>query len=129
MPGKYLLDTNIVINFFRNPVLIQARLTQADEVYASSIVIGELYFGAYKSNLTQANLAQIATFVANNEVLNCDLVTARQFGIIKAQLQAKGRMIPENDIWIAAATLQHGLTLATRDAHFKEVANLSYEVW
>ena len=129
MPGKYLLDTNIVVSFFRNPASIQARLTQADEVYASSIVVGELYFGAYKSNLTQANLAQVELFIANNKVLNCDVDTARQFGIIKAQLQAKGRMIPENDIWIAATTLQHGLVLATRDAHFKEVANLSYEAW
>lgn len=41
----------------------------------------------------------------------------------------KGRMIPENDIWIAASALRHGFTLATRDRHFDEVEALEIEGW
>ena len=42
---------------------------------------------------------------------------------------AKGRPIPENDIWIAAIALQYDLTLITRDTHFGEVDNLKVESW
>jgi tRNA(fMet)-specific endonuclease VapC len=54
----------------------------------------------------------------------CDAATAREYGRIKEILRAKGKPIPENDIWIAAMAVQHGLTLATRDQHFGEVPNL-----
>jgi tRNA(fMet)-specific endonuclease VapC len=129
MNGSFLLDTNIVVAFFRLEASIQNRLAQAGLVYVSSVVLGELYFGAYKSNLQQKNMIQISTFVANSNVLYCNIDTARQYGLIKQQLQDKGRPIPDNDIWIAAVALQHGLTLATRDAHFRAVENLTYEIW
>ncbi|HKP53247.1 MAG TPA: type II toxin-antitoxin system VapC family toxin [Chloroflexia bacterium] len=129
MNGSYLLNTNIVVAFFRLQASIQNRLAQASLVYVSSIVLGELYFGAYKSNLQQRNMAQIDTFVTNSNVLYCDIDTARQYGLIKQQLQDKDRPIPDNDIWIAAVALQHDLTLATRDAHFRAVDNLIYEIW
>ena len=40
-----------------------------------------------------------------------------------------GKPIPENDIWIAALALQHELTLATRDKHFKVVDGLETALW
>jgi tRNA(fMet)-specific endonuclease VapC len=44
-------------------------------------------------------------------------------------LRAKGRPIPENDIWIAAVAKQYDLALFTRDAHFAEVESLRTESW
>jgi len=37
--------------------------------------------------------------------------------------------MPENDIWIAAIALQHGLTLVTRDSHFSEIESLGTAAW
>jgi tRNA(fMet)-specific endonuclease VapC len=62
-------------------------------------------------------------------VLSCDAGTAAQYGEIKNQLRAKGRPLPENDIWIAAIAIQHGLTLVSRDRHFEEIEALPHEVW
>jgi len=62
-------------------------------------------------------------------VLACDQATAREYGQIKARLRAKGRPLPENDIWIAAIARLHGLTLVTRDQHFREVEGLAWEAW
>ncbi len=62
-------------------------------------------------------------------VLNCDAITAQHFGQIKDHLRLKGRLIPDNDVWIAAVAQQYGLPLATRDGHFKEVDGLVLEVW
>jgi tRNA(fMet)-specific endonuclease VapC len=38
-------------------------------------------------------------------------------------------MIPDNDIWVAAAALQAGVTLVSRDSHFSAVDNLSVIAW
>jgi tRNA(fMet)-specific endonuclease VapC len=129
MTGKVLLDTNIVIALFAGEASVQQRLSIADEVFITSIVLGELYYGAQKSVRTEKNIARIDEFAANNTVLWCDIATARQYGIIKSQLRTKGNPIPENDIWIAAVAKDYQLTLVTRDRHFQHVDGLAIEQW
>jgi tRNA(fMet)-specific endonuclease VapC len=129
MSGRYFLDTSIIIALFADDTVVKDKLGEADEVLVSSIAIGELYFGARKSGRVDENLSRIDDFASNGVVLGCDTETARQYGYIKDALRAKGRMIPENDIWIAAIALQHGLTLVSRDSHFDEVENLKTERW
>jgi tRNA(fMet)-specific endonuclease VapC len=127
--GSYLLDTNIVIAFFSGEAAVVERFEQAAEVLLSSIVVGELDFGARKSSRTQQNLERIATLVQQVTVLDCDEDTAHHYGAIKQALLNKGRPIPENDIWIAASALQNDLTLITRDGHFAEIDGLKIEAW
>ena len=129
MGGRYLLDTNVIIALFAGDAALQDRLAMADEIYVPSIAIGELCFGARKSGRPAGNLARIDEFAATNVVLGCDTQTARRYGELEAALQREGRPIPENDIWIAAVALQHGLTLVTNDAHFRAIANLPAESW
>ena len=129
MNGRYLLDTNIIIALFADEAAVKGNLAVADEVFVSSIVIGELCYGAQKSGRAKANLACIDELAANNVVLGCDTNTARRYGEVKNELRVKGRPIPENDIWIAAIALQHDLTLVTRDTHFDEIENLKTTVW
>jgi len=129
MSGRFLLDTNIVIDFFAEDRSVQEHMELAEEVFIPSIVLGELYFGARKSRQTKQNLGRIDRFAARNTVLACNRDTARQYGVIKDALREKGRPIPENDIWIAAIARQNDLTLITRDEHFQEVELLKVEVW
>ena len=129
MSGKYLLDTNIVIALFADESAIKENLAKADDVFVPSIAIGELNFGARKSARSKDNLARIDEFAESNVVLACDTGTAHFYGEIKNTLRVKGHPIPENDIWIAAIALQHGLTLVTRDAHFGEIENLKTVAW
>jgi len=49
MSGKYLLDTNIVIGILANDQLLIERIKNMEEVYIPITVVGELYFGAFKS--------------------------------------------------------------------------------
>jgi tRNA(fMet)-specific endonuclease VapC len=100
MNGKYLLDTNIIVALFADDAAVKSNLTQADEVFISSIAIGELCFGARKSVRVKENLERIDEFIADSVVLGCDIETARRYGEIKNALRMKGRPIPENDIWI-----------------------------
>ena len=129
MIGRFLLDTNIVIALFAKEAVVQANLANAAEVFIPSIVLGELYYGANKSFRVAENVAKIDEFAARNSILACDTRTAQEYGQIKNRLRAKGRPIPENDIWIAALGKQHSLTLITRDAHLGEVDGLAIEAW
>jgi tRNA(fMet)-specific endonuclease VapC len=129
MSGRVLLDTNIVIALFAGEAAVEKRLSQTDAVFLPSIVLGELYFGARKSGKVEVNLTRIEDFAISNSVLTCDSETAKVYGLIKSILQAKGRPIPENDIWIAAVAQQHRLTLVTRDTHFDQIDDLNIETW
>ena len=127
--GRYLLDPNIVIAIFADEVMVQERRQNVDKVFLPSPVIGELYYGARKSDRPTENLAKINDIVQQIRIIPCNLGTARWYGIIKNQLRRKGRLIPDNDIWIAAIAMQRGLILVTRDAHFDEVESLQTEHW
>ncbi len=129
MSGRFLLDTNIIIALFGNDASVKNRLVNADEVFISSTVLGELYFGAQKSKHIKKNLSRIEDFASSNAVLPCDTDTARFYGVIKKRLLEKGQPIPENDIWVAAVACQHGLIVVSRDGHFNEVENLKFETW
>nr|WP_211204545.1 type II toxin-antitoxin system VapC family toxin [Ammonifex degensii] len=124
-----MLDTNIVIALFKGDASVRRNLAKAEKVFIPAIVLGELYYGAYKSGQAERNLSRIEEFVGNIAVLACNAGTAREYGVIKNQLRAKGRPIPENDIWIAAVARQQGLVLVTRDDHFGEVEDLKLEKW
>lgn len=129
MSGEFLLDTNIVIALSVGDDAVIKRLKDDVTVFLPSIVIGELFFGAFRSTLIEENLARVAELAAGNTVLVCDATTARHYGRVKNQLRELGRPIPENDIWISATALQHNLTLISRDAHFSEVEELRVESW
>lgn len=129
MNGRFLIDTNIVIALFGNERAVLQHLTPEVEVFTSAIVLGEVYYGAYKSSRIQENISRINQFASRAAVLECDRVTAQLYGQIKDALRRKGRPIPENDIWIAAIAMQHDLTLVTRDSHFEEMDGLSVTRW
>lgn len=128
MPGKVLLDTNVIIAFFSAEKAVTQHVSQS-ELFVSTTVLGELHYGARKSAHSAANQARIEEFASSVSVLNCDAETARRYGEIKDRLRSKGRPIPDNDIWIAACAMQYNLPLATRDDHFKEVDGLRIETW
>lgn len=129
MAGSHLLDTNIMIALSAQDAAVQKRVDDSSEVFYASIVLGELYHGAYKSGRVAENVQRVDIVAVSATVLSCDAETARVYGRIKHELRVKGRPIPENDIWIAALAVQHSLTLATRDTHFHAVDGLAAEYW
>lgn len=129
MNGKILLDTNIIIALFAGESSIKERLATAEEVFIASTVLGELYYGAYKSHLDRENLLRIDELAERSAILGCDRETARHYGFIKNNLRKQGRPIPENDLWIAACAQQYDLVLVTRDDHFKAITGLNLEMW
>jgi tRNA(fMet)-specific endonuclease VapC len=129
MNGKYCLDTNIIIALFARNENILTKLAQVEQVFISSTVLGELYYGALKSARVYENLRRIDDFAKGCTILDCDAETARVYGKIKVELTQKGKMIPDNDIWIAAVARQLDLIIVTKDQHFSVVEDLKIENW
>jgi tRNA(fMet)-specific endonuclease VapC len=105
------------------------RVAQLDEVYTSVVAVGELLYGARHSSNAEANLERVSSFVSAIGVLPCEDATAEVYARVKQDLRAKGRLIPDNDLWIASTAIQHGLALIDRDAHFDQIERLERETW
>jgi len=129
MPGRYLLDSNTVIGLLKGDLEDRRQALAGDRAFVNVVVLGELYYGAERSNRTEENLATFDRFAAQTTILDCDRETARHYGEIKDQLRKRGRPIPENDIWIAASARQYDLTVVTGDRHFDEIEGLPTEGW
>jgi tRNA(fMet)-specific endonuclease VapC len=104
-------------------------MVKSSEVFLSCIVVGELQFGAENSTRREQNLAKLAQFLEGQVILPVDRLTSTYYGYIKRLLKQKGRMIPANDIWIAATAVQYDLTLMSQDAHFNAVDGLAVSIW
>lgn len=128
MSGSALLDTNVVIRIFNADPQTEEWLLSYHEVYLSSVVIGELLYGAMKSSHRDANLQRIAELADSLPVLPVNLETSHHYGDIKDRLRRNGRMAPENDIWVAATAAQYGLTVVTFDHHFEHMDGLSIDL-
>ncbi len=122
--NKVFAGTNIFIDLMKGDTEIAQNLDSFSIVYLSPIVLSELYFGAYRSANPAKNLAKISIAVRNSKMLTIDAETAEIYVSTKVALLAKGKPIPENDIWIAASAIQHNLLLYANDNHFKEVERI-----
>ncbi|CAD5253905.1 tRNA(fMet)-specific endonuclease VapC [Imperialibacter sp. EC-SDR9] len=128
--GRFLVDTNVVVDFFKGDQTIRMKLAEG-EIFLPSIVIGELYFGAYASGVVankKKRLKQIAYFLDNYPVLEVSETTAHHYGGIKSQLKSL-KPIPENDVWIAALAIEHDIALVTADQHFSHIKELETVAW
>ena len=127
--GRYLLDTNILIALLAGESSVTTAVGGATAVFVPSIALGELYYGAEKSGRPQENVRIVERLSASAAVLACGAETARRYGMLKARLRSRGTPLPENDIWLAALALEHDIALATRDAHFAEVPEITTVSW
>ncbi|WP_240695732.1 PIN domain-containing protein [Candidatus Chloroploca sp. Khr17] len=96
-----MLDTSVVIALWSNDQQVVAHVARAVQLFLPSVVLGELYYGALRSQKPQANSQQVLEFGSKNTILGSDDITAQHYAAIKNRLRIKGKPIPENDIWIA----------------------------
>jgi tRNA(fMet)-specific endonuclease VapC len=125
--NKNLLDTNIIVDFLRGRSYEKQFLEQSNIFFVPAIVIGELVFGAEYSSQPEKHYKQFNDFIKGKKIINVDQDTAIVYGKIKADLKKRGKLIPENDIWIAAIAIQHNFTLITNDKHFANISLLKYK--
>jgi tRNA(fMet)-specific endonuclease VapC len=129
----YLLDTNAGITYLRgqNAPLAQRIVAHPPtDIRLCSVVIAELYYGAYRSANPSAELRKVDRFIRQFRILALNRRAARHAGRIRADLAAKGTPIGLYDVLIAATALAHGATLVTHNTReFGRVLGLLLEDW
>jgi tRNA(fMet)-specific endonuclease VapC len=133
MEPRYLLDTNICIYIRqRRPeeVLRRFRRLRPGEAVLSVITYGELLYGAAKSAQRTAAFERLRDLSRLLPALPLPETAAESYGTIRAELEAKGEMIGNNDLWIAAHALASELTLVTNnEREFRRVRGLRMQNW
>lgn len=127
----HLLDTNICSAHMRRPGGLAHRFFQhAGGIAISSIVLAELYSGAYKHPNPAKLLGLIADLLQEVAVLDFDSACAHEFGMLQGALLQQGIVVPETDLMIAAVARMHNLTLVTHNtADFQNIPGLRLDDW
>lgn len=131
----YVFDTDIVSNVVKarpHPGLL-ARLARLDpeEQLTTAITIGELVYGAHRTDRAEEILERIADGVLRTTpVLPFDAEAAGIYGRLRANLERAGRPLPEPDLRIASIVLAGNHVLVTGNVrHFERVPDLQIENW
>ena len=133
---NYLLDANVCIALmnrssdaiYRNQ---ERAILLGDEIFLSSIVNHELWFGVGKSARPQSNALILSEFVGRGyETLEFSNGDAQAAGQIRAMLKIAGTPIGAYDVLIAGQALARGLTLVTANTReFSRVDGLKLVDW
>ncbi len=95
-----------------------------------TVVLGELYSGAYHVINPAPLLHKIADLLNDVQVLDFDHDCAEQFGRVRGLLLWQGISIPTADLMICAVALVHDLTLVTNNtADFQNIPGLRLDDW
>jgi tRNA(fMet)-specific endonuclease VapC len=129
-----LLDTDILIKFLRNDPSAKNKISELLERHlilsTTSINAAELYYGAYLSKNKEENLNAVKQLNSKLDIIPFKQVHGEIYGEIRADLQKKGELINELDVFIASITIERDITLITRNLkHYKKIDKLQIEVW
>lgn len=104
---------------------------EANEVYLSIFVIGELYYWFIKGYKEKRNREILNKFLKKStiNIIQSTMETAEIYGRLKTNLRGKGIPVPINNLWIASHAVETGSFLLTFDSYFKTIPEvLLYQV-
>lgn len=131
----YLFDTDILSNLVKkkpSPYLIERlRGIPQDKQYISSITIGEIVYGAFKSDQKEKYLIQVKDkLIPLVQLIPFDKKEAFAYGEIRSILEKNGTPLNDTDLMIAATAVANNLILITgNESHFSRIENIRVENW
>jgi tRNA(fMet)-specific endonuclease VapC len=128
---RFLLDTNAVFELISDKnsyVARHARNYRPRDLGVSTIVMHELFYGAFKSRRSASELSRLDKL--RFELVPFDGFDARSAGELRSILSQRGTPIGVYDILIAGQAIARKLTLITHNTReFARVPGLSIDDW
>jgi len=131
----YLFDTDCISNLLKKTpskkFIEKIGNLDKNDQYISTITVGELVYGAFKSNESQLFLEKIKNIILPAvNVLSFDISASFVYGKIRSELKREGIVISDADTQIASIAIANKLILITGNTrHFKNIKYLSVENW
>jgi tRNA(fMet)-specific endonuclease VapC len=126
---QFALDTNAVSALLAGDRALLSVLDGVPRFALPVMVVGEYRYGLQRSRHRKQLATMLDELVTESDLLVVDDDTTHHYAQVREALRAKGRPLPENDVWIAALCLQHDRTLVTRDGDFEHVDALVSVDW
>ena len=128
----YLLDTDITIYSLKGNEMVRQNLRNHinDPIQISSVTLMELYYGAFKSQKVESNLAKVRKIENSIEIISVNKDQVELFGMLKVKLEKAGTPLDDFDLILAATALSQNLILVTNnERHFCRIEGLKIENW
>ena len=129
MTGPLCLDSSVLVRHLRGDADLVQKVGRVTGPVLPVPVLGELLVGARLSGRPEVETLKVRKLAGVCRLIGADAATAGSYAEVKVALRRAGTPIPENDIWIAALCIQHGVPLAFRDKHFPLVPGLRCLPW
>ncbi len=131
--NMYLLDTNICIYIINNrplKVVNHIKKLKPYQIKLSAISLAELEYGVSKSRNRNENRRALVHFASAFDILAFDDRDAEVYGLLRADLEKKGRVIGPYDMEIAAQAITRKLILVSNNTtEFSRIPHLRLENW
>lgn len=131
----YLFDTDAITNLLKNnpPKRLTDKISnlKKSEQFISSITIGEIFYGAFKSNNPSFHIEKIQKILLPLvNILSFNSAAAFFYGKIRADLEKRGEAISSIDLQIASIAIANDLILITGNTkHFERIRQLNVKNW
>ncbi len=115
-----LVDTNVIIDFWRNPTNSARRVFENEKIFMCGVVKAELLHGAVDENSYKKIKKAVDCFpeIAINSGFWDDL------SVNLFRLKKNGLTVPFQDAMIATIAISNSLRLWTRDKHFPVIKSV-----
>jgi predicted nucleic acid-binding protein len=123
---RLLLDSSAYIAFKKRHPAVMEIVSQAELIFISPIVLGELRAGFLQGSKRDRNERELQLFLhaPRIRVLALDEETSDRYALIRVTLKKAGTPVAVNDLWIAASAMQHGLPVLTSDRDFQKISQI-----
>lgn len=117
---RAVVDTSVIVNAWRQSGATIDLITQAVLPLA---VHAELLLGqqAARDAERERERREVTYRLLRVEIIRPDQETAERWAKLKDHLRRRGRALPHNDLWVAAAALQLDLPLVSLDRHHQDL--------
>lgn len=119
-----IADTSVVVRLLRGDSPVEQKI-KGKNFAITFVTLAELDVGILSASDQLAAGQRCLDVLKDRQVFNGSGRTPKFYAHIYLDLKRRGKMIPINDIWIAAMALETSLPVLVRDEHFSRVKGIS----
>lgn len=131
MKQRYLLDTNVLVHVLRNKYSVIDKIREVgwSNCHISEFTVAELLLGAELSSQKDKNTKIVSALVSSFKIIPFG-IHIKEYCKQKADLQKKGCLIEDFDLFIGTASIVSQTTIVSENiSHLSRLSGIRIENW